>query len=963
MLKSLKNSGIKDTYIKIKYNIFDSNGLIKNRNISLINMAPKRKIVDNSEEIKNEIDKNFFQTPKEQPLVSILIISRNGLEHLKRLFKAIHENTHYKNFEIIVVDNASKDKSIDFLEANKYQFKLQLIKNRKNESFSYANNQAVELAKGPYLLLLNNDIEPLKGWLSHLVLTMQTGKDAGAVAPQLIFPYNKNDIHSTKVQHRGINFKHENVKEGDFFKPYNMGVGEEPVIKNTQLNISPRVCLSAACMLVKKTTYLDVAGLDEEYVYGYEDVDFSLKLQVKGFTNYYCQNAILFHHESSTQKLDSISVVNDRREKNAALLHLKWYNYIKKHYYIEKIAGSTPLFSEKNLTVAIAVTDAGKNIPEGDFFTAEELAFELKKFGWKVIYLRRKANEWYKIPTDVDVIISLLDAYDPSKIPKNDKKVITIAWARNWFDRWAKQKAFNQYDLVFASSKIACDYIDEHSNQTAHLLPIATNPHKFDTNNRQPISKYTCDYCFTGSYWGQEREIITFIDPSRLPNSTFHIYGKNWNKVEKLKQFDCGFLSYDQMPLVYANAKIVIDDANHVTKPYGSVNSRVFDALASGTLVLTNGVLGSQLTFNSQLPHFSTQDELYAHLSFYLSNEEARVQKVNELREFILSNHTYQHRALRVKEFLSELYQKTSIAIKIPAPNWKVVQEWGDYHFALALKKEFEALGYHVLLQVLSEWDNNEGNACDIALVLRGLSRYTPKPHQVNLMWNISHPDKITIEEYNDYDHIFISSILWADTISKKASVPVTSLLQCSDTDLFKSFHSNNADYTQELLFVGNSRKVYRKVIQDVLPTKYKLSIYGTNWSNLVDSTMIKGEHITNKELHKYYASADIVLNDHWDDMREKGFISNRIFDVLASGGFIISDAIDGIESVFEDVVITYKDKDDLKEKIDYYMQHPLEREAKVRKGLDLITQHTFKSRAKVLSKAMLTLLEERVNL
>ena len=177
-------------------------------------------------------------------------------------------------------------------------------------------------------------------------------------------------------------------------------------------------------------------------------------------------------------------------------------------------------------------------------------------------------------------------------------------------------------------------------------------------------------------------------------------------------------------------------------------------------------------------------------------------------------------------------------------------------------------------------------------------------------MWNISHPDEIDIDEYNQYDHVLIASEIWADKIKKLADVTVEPMLQCYDPELF--YPDPSSDYEHELLFVGNSRKVYRKIIKDLLPTDKSFAVYGTNWNDLIDEKYIMGDHVPNNELRKAYSSCKILLNDHWDDMREKGFISNRIFDGFASGALIISDHIKGAENVFGETLITYDTPDEL---------------------------------------------------
>ena len=106
----------------------------------------------------------------EEPLVSIIILNRNGLNHLKVLFKDFDKKTNYSNYEIIVVDNASCDQSVEYLYSLKKDLPIKIIENTENVSFSKGNNDAAKIANGKYLLLLNNDIEPTYGWLNEMIL-------------------------------------------------------------------------------------------------------------------------------------------------------------------------------------------------------------------------------------------------------------------------------------------------------------------------------------------------------------------------------------------------------------------------------------------------------------------------------------------------------------------------------------------------------------------------------------------------------------------------------------------------------------------------------------------------------------------------------------------------------------------------------------------------------------------------
>jgi len=142
------------------------------------------------------------------------------------------------------------------------------------------------------------------------------------------------------------------------------------------------------------------------------------------------------------------------------------------------------------------------------------------------------------------------------------------------------------------------------------------------------------------------------------------------------------------------------------------------------------------------------------------------------------------------------------------------------------------------------------------------------------------------------------------------------------------------------LLFVGNSRRVYRKILRDLLPTDHNLSVYGADWDRLIDKKYIKGKHIPNNELHQAYSSCKILLNDHWEDMREKGFISNRIFDGIACGAYIISDSVAGLDELFGNRVDTYNTTEELNQLIEKALANPKEVDSDI-KG------HTYSDRVK----------------
>ena len=91
------------------------------------------------------------------------------------------------------------------------------------------------------------------------------------------------------------------------------------------------------------------------------------------------------------------------------------------------------------------------------------------------------------------------------------------------------------------------------------------------------------------------------------------------------------------------------------------------------------------------------------------------------------------------------------------------------------------------------------------------------------------------------------------------------------------------------------------EILADLAGTSRDVAVYGGGWTpELLDPHRLRGEWIPNDQLRRYYSSAAIVLCDHYDDMRDEGFISNRAYDALACGAFVISDPVPAIEEEFD---------------------------------------------------------------
>jgi O-antigen biosynthesis protein len=818
------------------------------------------------------------------PPVSIVVPNRNGRDHLERLVGGLREHTDYPELELVVVDNGSDDGSVELLESIECPFPVTTIVNEEPASFSRANSQGVERARHGLILFLNNDIEPFEdGWLRELVAAHRHEGVVAAGATLLRSPSGPDpELRDRTVQHRAVKFR----ASGDGARAYNFGDGED--LFEAGFGIEERVpAVTGAAMLIDRERFAEAGGFGDRYRFGTEDVDLGLKLSSGGGAVVASGRSILYHRESATQDSEGRDFMRNNRLVNRRIFLERWGPQVRREYRLGRLRRDPFWTDGAGPQVAITVTSLDPEAGWGDWYTAHELGDALGEIGWRVTYVERRGEAWYELPAELDYLIALMDPYDLRRVPPG---VTTIAWIRNWTERWLERPWFDRADVLLVSSGRSRELIQEATGRETIHFPLAANPARFRPLPADPQRQ--ADYVFTGNHWGEDRDIQAGLRPSR--GERLDVYGKGWDEVPDLAPHWQGVASYDELPTIYSSAKLVLDDTAGPTLPYGAVNSRVFDALAAGTLPLTNCEAGVRELFGPELPTWGSAADLRDHLDALLGDDERREALAERFRGEVLRRHTYAHRARRLAEVLEEHEEKPSFCLKIGAPDWEQAERWGDLHFARALRRDLRRRGHRCLIQVLEEWEDEEALGYDVVVVIRGLSRHLPKPGQLNVLWNISHPADLSGEECDGYDLVCVASESFAATLRERTVTPVVVLEQATDPALF--YPDPAPEYEHDLVYVANSRGVLRPIVRDLLPTDRDLAIYGANWKGLIDTRYVVAEHVPNEELRKVYSSAKVVLCDHWDDMREHGFVSNRIFDALACGATVVSDEVPGLE-------------------------------------------------------------------
>lgn len=246
-------------------------------------------------QIKPKLYRHHWAIAKPEPLVSLIIPTRDGYDILKKCVESILNKTTYQNYEILIVDNQSKDKqSLDYMNdlINKHQI-IRVLKYNKSFNYSAINNYAVTKSKGSVIGLINNDTEVISPeWLTEMV-SHAIRPEIGAVGAMLYYP-------DGTIQHAGVVIGMHGVADHAFRGLKNCNEND---YFNYLHSIRNPKAVTAAALLIRKKLFFQVGGFDEKNLkVAFNDVDLCLKTFQIGASNVWNPHVALFHHESKTRK-------------------------------------------------------------------------------------------------------------------------------------------------------------------------------------------------------------------------------------------------------------------------------------------------------------------------------------------------------------------------------------------------------------------------------------------------------------------------------------------------------------------------------------------------------------------------------------------------------------------------------------------------------------------------------------
>ena len=261
------------------------------------------------------------------PMISIVIPNKDHAADLKRCITSILEKSTYENYEIVIVENGSETKEIfEYYTSLKEYDNIRVVTYEKPEgqngfNYSAVNNFGVKQTKGDYILLLNNDTEVITvNWMEELLMYAQR-EDVGAAGAKLYYG-NKTIQHAGVVLQLGA---HRTAGHSHY------GQSRENLGYMGRLCYAQNVsAVTGACLLVKKSLFEEVGGLDESFAISLNDIDFCLKLREKGLLNVFTPFAELYHYESVSRGLDDSGEKAERYNRESAHFREKWKTVLEK---------------------------------------------------------------------------------------------------------------------------------------------------------------------------------------------------------------------------------------------------------------------------------------------------------------------------------------------------------------------------------------------------------------------------------------------------------------------------------------------------------------------------------------------------------------------------------------------------------------------------------------------------------
>jgi GT2 family glycosyltransferase len=403
----------------------------------------------------------------EKDKVAIIVLNRNGKEHLEKFFSSFLTFNTYSDYEFIIIDHDSTDISREIIASYMQKINIRLIPFSSNLTFSYSNNYAAGLTDAGFLFFLNNDIIFDQDVIGSLVELMRQNPEAGIAAPALYYP-DDHFHRSGTIQHSGIRFFYKQKRDEhirfaktdppsfyalqyryshlyrDAIIPVN---SQEP---GTGITFHPAIC--AAAILCRRDDFFRAGGFDENYIYGYEDVDISLVFQKKLGKKLLLANDLgMIHNESYTRKKEGF-YKSSLKIHNLLVLNHHFGYYLRINYLGDLFSGKQFWTVQRPVVAVVCGNDKLKDGKSPDMVEFLSALFT-QHLKWETGFFT--VSEQESGLRNADIAVFLGCEPPAGRLPETRDTLISIKWPEEGNPDFSDPDLFREFIL---------DRIENHLN-------------------------------------------------------------------------------------------------------------------------------------------------------------------------------------------------------------------------------------------------------------------------------------------------------------------------------------------------------------------------------------------------------------------------------------------------------------------------------------------------------------------
>ncbi len=618
------------------------------------------------------------------------------------------------------------------------------------------------------------------------------------------------------------------------------------------------------------------------------------------------------------------------------------------------------VFFGLSLSASVYAADVGLKISAaeyltywGDYILGQDLKSGLEKNGYSVHPAYQE--NYYPYGSEESAVDIYMHGYVPFNPPRQEGKTnvmylyypLETANTEKYQntegsepDWHSLQTELWNYDLIAVASPTYRNEIDRLGIPTI-FVPQFTNPDKF-------FYEYDKDKAFDILFVG--RPGYDRISARWAMESGFEValFGDGWQDKAPKQYFKGGYIDNNELHKYYSSAKIVLNDTREDMKQAGFISNRIFDVTASGGFLISDYMPEIEQFYGDSIPMFESKEELKQLLDYYLAHPEERKAKAEKARQITLTYFTNKIVAENIMNATAALKNKDNTKLVLKSPLGSDMISVGDHWLKQDLEAGLKKAGFEV-----KTYNYDKGYDKDVFYHQAGNLLYLQfkynriekdddaKAKVMYLYFPTFIPERGKFKNtqdtfYANTDAFLNNELDYFDLIATPAKAVYAELQKHGYNTAFVPQFTNaekfkpapQKDLATDLLFVGSPW--YERVsVTYALQNGYDIAVYGLNWRGRIPEKYIKGDYIDNNELHKYYSSAKIVLSDHAEDLAQMGLVINRLYDATAGSAFVISEYSPYIEEIFGGSIPMYKNAEEFKALVDYYLAHPEKRREK----------------------------------